>query len=176
MKNILLILTTILLLTSCKSNPTLEQYFIENEDNDNISMADIPVNFLKVKEGISPEAKKAIESVKKINILYLKKDDKNQIAYKTEKDKLKLILKDKKYQNIAKYKAKGATISIQFVGNDEIVDEIILFATDKNRGLLLARLIGDKMKPESMQTILKNIQKIDIDKAKLSNLSSFLKG
>ncbi len=175
MKNILLILTTIILLTSCRSNPTLEQYFIENEDNENISMADIPVNFLKEKEYISPEEKKAIKSVKKINILYLKIDNENQTVYKTEKEKLRLILKDEKYQDIAKYKAKGAKISIQFVGNDEVVDEIILFATDKNRGLLLARLIGNKMKPESMQTILKNIQKIDIDQGTLSDLSTFLK-
>ncbi len=175
MKNILLILTTILLLTSCRSNPTLEQYFIENEDNENISMADIPITILKAKDDISSEAKKAIESVKKINILYLKKDDENYTAYKTEKEKLKLILKDEKYQNIAKYKAKSTKISIQFVGDDEIIDEIILFATDKNRGLLLARLIGNKMKPENMQTILKNIQKIDIDQGTLSDLSTFLK-
>ncbi len=163
MKDILLILTTIILLTSCRNSPTLEQYFIKNEDNESISMTDIPVSILKMEDGISPEAKKAIESVKKINILYLKIDDKNQTVYKTEKEKLRLILKDKKYQNIAKYKAKSTKISIQYVGNDEVVDEIILFATNKNRGLLLARLIGDKMKPKSMQAILKNIQKIDID-------------
>lgn len=166
---IVLLITTIALL-SCKSEKSLEQYFIQNEDNNDVVIVDVPVNMVKNTVNLSKDEQKAIKSVKKINILYLKKEENNKTEYEKQKNTLKEILKSKKYQTLSKIKTGKTKIDIKFIGTDDAINEVVLFATDNNKGFFLARILGNKMNPENMQLLLKNVKNIDLDLNKLNNL------
>jgi len=172
MKNIkfILLLLSILML-SCKSEKSLEHYFISNEDNKDIVIVDVPVNLVKNTAKLSKEEEKAIKSIKKLNVLFLQKTADNKAEFEKQKSLLSKILKNEKYQTLSKIKSGKTKINIQFIGTDKAIDEVVLFATDKDKGFLLARILGDNMNPESMQMLLKNIQNMDFDMNQLKNLN-----
>ncbi len=159
------------LLFSCKSEKSLEQYFLANEDNDDIVIVDVPVSLVKNTTNLSKEEKKAIKSVKKLNVLFLKKDKKNEKEYLKQKQSLSQILKSNKYQTLSKLKSGKTKIDIKFIGTDDAIDEIVLFATDKDNGFFLARILGNKMNPDDMQLLLKNIQNMNFDMNQLNNIN-----
>ncbi len=166
---ITLLIATITLL-SCKSEKSLEQYFIENEDNNDVVIVDVPVNMVKNTVNLSKEEQKAIKSVKKLNILYLKKETDDNTEYEKQKNTLKNILKNKKYQTLSKIKSGKTKIDIKFIGTDDAIDEVVLFATDNNKGFFLARILGNKMNPENLQLLIKNVKNMDLDLSKLNDL------
>jgi len=168
-KNAFILLSV--LLFSCKSENSLEHYFVSNEDNDDFVIIDVPVSMVKNAVNLSKEEKKAIESVKKLSVLYFKNDKKKNEEYLKQKQSLMYILKSDKYQTLSKFKTGNTKIDIKFIGTDDAIDEIVLFANDKNFGFLLARILGNKMNPNDMQLLLKNIQNMNFDLKQLKNLN-----
>ncbi len=63
---------------------------------------------------------------------------------------------------------KGATL--KFLGEEDAIDEIIVFASDDEKGFALFRLLGDKMQPGQMIKLLNSIENGDIDASKLSSI------
>ncbi|HFS67384.1 MAG TPA: DUF4252 domain-containing protein [Flavobacteriia bacterium] len=168
LKIILLVLSVALI--SCKSEKTLEQYFIVNEDNKDIVIIDVPVNIVKNVADFSKEEQKAINSVQKLNVLYLKKATDNKTEFEKQKHNLQTILKNKKYQTLSKVKDGKTNIDIKFIGTDQAINEVVLFATDSDKGFFLARILGDNMNPENMQMLLKSVNEMDLD---LSQIKKF---
>jgi hypothetical protein len=148
---------------SCKSEKSLESYFIANEDNKDILIVDVPVNMFKNTEELSKEEQAAIKRVKKLNVLALQKDVNNKKEFEKQKNIILEILKNDKYQTLSKIKIGKTKLNIKFIGNDTAIDEIVLFATDNDKGFLLARILGDKMNPDDMQLIIKNIKNLDLN-------------
>ena len=167
-KIIFLLLTV--LFVSCKSEKSLEQYFITNEDNDDIVIVDVPVSLVKNTANLSKEEQKAIKSVKKLNVLYLKKDATNKTEFEKQKKNLKEILSNKKYQTLSKVKSGKTKIEIKFVGTDDAIDEVVLFATNNDNGFLLARILGQDMNPDNLQMLIKNLENMNLDLNSLNHL------
>ncbi len=170
MKKLILILLT-LTIYSCSSNKTLETYFIENEDNQDIVIVDVPVNLVKNVKQLSKDEQKALKSVKKLNVLYLKKEANNVKEYEKNKAELKQILSNNKYQTLTKFKNGSTKIDVKFVGTDTAIDEVVLFATDKKRGFLIARLLGKNMNPDNLQLLMNNIQNMNLDLNSLNSIN-----
>ncbi len=160
-----------LILVSCKSEKSLEHYFIENEDNNDVVIVDVPVSLVKNTVNLSKEDEKAVKSIKKLNVLYLKKNADNKTEFEKQKKTLTEILKSKQYQTLSKLKSGKTKIDIKFIGTDDAIDEVVLFATNNDNGFLLARILGDKMNPENMQALIKNIQNINFDLNDLNGLN-----
>jgi len=148
---------------SCGSEASLQKYYIDSQEDKNFISLDVPASVLKLKEGVAQEDKEALESLKKFNILAFKVDDTNKAQYDTEKQKVKAILKNPKFKELMRAKDKGINFIIKYEGDDELIDEVIVYASDKTKGFALVRVLGDKMDPAKIMKLANNIREVDSD-------------
>ena len=88
-------LTGAILLASCSSQQSLQEYYVDNSENPNFIALDVPASILKLnEESLSSSQKEAVESLRKFNMLAFKKTADNVAEYRAEKAKVKEILKD----------------------------------------------------------------------------------
>lgn len=159
---ILTFLTFVVFMSSCKNEPTLQEYLVESQDKTEFMTIDVPASILKISSGkdAPEEMKKAIESIKKINVIALEKKN-NEALYNTEKEKLKKIFKSsKKYKSLMSVKDKRGNANIYYKGDTDAIDEVIVFGYTDEMGLGVARLLGENM---DVSNILQAMQYVNID-------------
>ena len=158
----------LLLLASCASSPSLQKYYIDNQDDDNFISLDLPASLVSLKDNASPDAQQTLESIKKLNVLAFVKNDDNKIEYDAENTKVKSIIKNSKYVELMRIKDKGRNIIVKYEGNedDETIDELVVYANDKAQGFALVRVLGDKMEPGKILQMMNEIGDIDGDSFK----------
>ena len=175
MKKIILSLVAITLM-SCNQNPSLQKYFVEKtESSDFISVDVSPSIFNSKPELLSAKEQKAIESLKKMNVLAFKANEQNQAQFDTERAKLNEILKDVKYQQLMKFGSGKEGAAVYFVGKQDAIDEFVLYGNKKDSGFAVIRILGENMNPEDFMVMLKAIQNSDIDMEQLKPLEGILK-
>jgi hypothetical protein len=164
-----------LFLISCNSEPTLQKYFVENTENKNFIALDVSPSILNVdKTKLSVAQNDALKSFDKMNVLAFKLNDKNKAEFETERAKVDLILKDKKYQQLMKFGSgkEGATVS--FVGTDEHIEEFVFYANKKENGFAVVRILGKDMNPTSVMTMMSVLQQSNIDLEQLKPLQQLM--
>jgi hypothetical protein len=172
----LTVFLTSLLLLSCDSKPTIQKYFVANSENKDFVALDISPTILNVdKTKLTAEQKKALESFDKMNVLIFKLDENNQAQYEVESQKITQILKDKSYQQLMKVGSgkDGATIS--FVGDEDNINEFVVFAKRKENGFAVVRILGNDMNPNNIMTMLSVLKESKIDTAQLAPLKDLIK-
>ncbi|WP_196890251.1 DUF4252 domain-containing protein [Aureivirga sp. CE67] len=160
---------------SCSSKPSLQKFFVDNQNNDNFIVIDIPSStLLNFSDDITEDEKKTIQSFRKINVLALQNDEnKNEALYDSSKKSLKEIFKDEnKYKPLIQTTSKKGSFDVYFEGTDKNIDEVIVFGYEKNMGLLVARVIGDDM---NLGKITKVINKIKPNEDGMNSLGNLLK-
>jgi hypothetical protein len=102
-------------------------------------------------------------------------DENNQPQYEVESQKITQILKDETYQQLMKVGSgkDGATIS--FVGDEDDIDEFVVFAKRKENGFAVVRILGNDMNPNNIMTMLSVLKEAKIDTAQLAPLKDLLK-
>ena len=65
--------------------------------------------------------------------------------------------------------------SIYFVGDDEHINEFVLFANKKENGFAVVRILGNDMNPMNIMKIVGFIQKSNIDLEQLKPLQTIMK-
>jgi hypothetical protein len=174
MRRIYLILFFTALLTACQSEPTLQKYFVEKAEDKNFVALDVAPSILNLDENkLNAEQKAALASFDKMNILAFKAAD-NKAVYDAEKAKIKTLLKDEKYQELMKFGSGSSGGSLSFVGDDEHIDEFIVFANQKETGFAVIRILGDDMNPTGVMTLLSLLPMSNIDSAQLKPLQDIL--
>jgi hypothetical protein len=172
----LTVFLTSLLLLSCDSKPTIQKYFVANSENKDFVALDISPTILNVdKTKLTAEQKKALESFDKMNVLVFKLDENNQPQYEVESQKITQILKDETYQQLMKVGSgkDGATIS--FVGDEDNINEFVVFAKRKENGFAVVRILGNDMNPNNIMTMLSVLKESKIDTAQLAPLKDLIK-
>jgi len=165
-----------LLLLSCNSEPSLQKYFVDNSQKDGFVVLDIAPSIINVdKTKLTPEQKTALESFDKMNILAFKLDENNKAQYEVESQKLTQILKGKDYQELMKVGSGKDGASISFVGDDDNIDEFILFGKKKDNGFAVVRIIGDDMNPNNIMNMISILQSANIDMEQLKPLEGLIK-
>lgn len=165
-----------LFLASCNNKPTLQKYFVENTENKNFIALDVSPSILNVdKTKLSAEQNTALESFDKMNILAFKLNDTNKTQFDTERAKVVAILKDEKYQQLMKFGSGKEGASVSFVGDDEHIEEFILFANQKENGFAVVRILGKDMNPTGIMTMMSVLQSSNIDLEQLKPLQEMLK-
>lgn len=176
MRALILTFVCSLLLIGCNSKPSLEQYFVENTENNNFIQVDVSPSILNIKEdGLSVEQKTALKSFNKMNILAFKLDDKNKAQFETERAKVKAILKDEKYQELMKFGSGKEGASISFVGDDEHISEFVLYGNKADSGFGIVRVLGKDMNPSSILTLVSALEKANINMEQLKPLIEMAK-
>ncbi|SCY87797.1 protein of unknown function [Flavobacterium anhuiense] len=178
MKNniFILALTALLTLGSCNSEPSLQKYFVENSEKKDFIALDISPNILNVdKTKLSAEQNEALNSFDKMNILAFKADQNNKTEFEAERNKVKAILKDPKYQELMKFGSGKEGASISYVGSDDNIKEFVIFANRKENGFAVVRVLGEDMNPNNIMTLMSVLQNSKIDMEQLKPLEQLLK-
>ena len=163
------------LLSSCNNEPTLQKYFVENTENKNFIALDLSPSILNIDATkLSEEQNTALKSFDKMNILAFKLNDKNKAEFEAERAKVNQILKDEKYQQLMKFGSGKEGASVSFVGNDEHIEEFVLFTNKKENGFAVVRILGKDMNPTGIMTIMSVLQKENINLEQLKPLQQLL--
>lgn len=175
-KNILFSLLALIMLVSCNNGESLQTYFVDNQETADFLSADLPTSIVKIDEmSLSEEQKEAYKSVKRLNFLGYKATESNKENYSAELSKVKSILKDKKYNDLIEFNDKAAKIIVKYIGDDDSADEFIVFASSKETGFGIVRILGDDMRPEKMATLVDAMQNADFDESQLNGITDFFK-
>lgn len=171
MKPIFTLALSFVLLVGCQKEPTLQKYFVENTTNKNFMTIDIAPSILNIDQTkLSVEQKEAFKSFDRMNVLAFKVNDSNVAQFEAERAKVTQILKDEKYQQLMKFGSGKEGGSISFVGDDEHIDEFILFANKKENGFAVVRVLGNDMNPTSILTMVSALKDSNIDLEQLKPL------
>ena len=166
-----------LLLTSCNSEPTLQKYFVENQEKPGFVSIDVSPTILNIdKTKLSAEQNKALATFEKMNVLAFKIDEKNKNQYTAEKKKVVEILKDTiNYKQLLKFGSGKEGVSISFVGDENHINEFVIFGNQQESGFAVVRVLGNDMKPEDAMTMLTVLQQSKIDMKQLQALTGLIK-
>ncbi|WP_250434492.1 DUF4252 domain-containing protein [Hanstruepera flava] len=165
-----------ILLVSCNNGPTLQTYFVDNQEAPNFISADLPTSVVKLDEAsLSEDQKEAYSSLKKLNFLGYKMSETNSDTYKAELEKVKLILQDKKYIELMEFRDQAMKFEIKYIGDDDSADEVVIFANSPDMGFGIIRVLGDDMRPEKIATLTNAVQSADFDKSQLDGITDFFK-
>jgi hypothetical protein len=164
------------LLTSCNSEPSLQKYYVDNQEKPGFVALDISPSILNLnKAKLSAEQTKALSTFEKMNILAFKIDDKNKNQYAVEKNKVVEILKDTvTYKQLMKFGSGKQGASISYVGDENHINEFVLFGNQKETGFAVVRILGNGMKPEDAMTMLSVLQQSNIDMKQLEALKGLI--
>ncbi|WKB81582.1 DUF4252 domain-containing protein [Cellulophaga lytica] len=169
-------LTLLITLGSCSSNQSLQEYYVDSNENENFISFDIPRSILNIASAdLSPEEKKAVESIKKVNVLAFNKTTDNVASYKVEKTKVNAILSNKKYTQLMKINSKMAKGVVKFTGEEDAIDEVIVYGYKDDKGFALIRLVGDKMNPAYLGKFISAMEKSNVDEGAFKDLGKLLK-
>ena len=154
---------------SCTSEPSLQKYFVEKSENKNFISFDVSPSILNVDQTkLSEEQKVALKSFEKMNVLAFKLNDKNQTDFSTERQEVNLILKNEKYQQLMKFGSGKEGASISYVGEDNHINEFILYGNKKDAGFAVVRILGKDMNPNNVITLISIMKdsKMNLDQLK----------
>lgn len=163
--------------TSCNQGPTLQTYFVDNQVKPGFLSVDAPISLLNIEEvNLTEEQKEAYESIDKLNILAYRLDNSNMAEYDEELANVKTILKNPKYEELMRGgNSVDGRFMVMFIGDVDNVDELILFGNAKDKGFVVARVLGNDMnagKIMSLQSVLKDM---DFENANLKGITDFIK-
>lgn len=165
-----------LLLLSCTSEPTLQKYFVDNSEKKDFIALDVSSSILNMdKTKLTAEQKTALESFDKMNIIAFKLDKKNEALYETESQKVTQILKGKTYQELMKIGSGKDGASISYVGDENDIDEFVLFAKKKDNGFAVVRILGNDMNPNNIMNMISILKSSNIDMEQLKPLQGLIK-
>ncbi|MGL2963718.1 DUF4252 domain-containing protein [Flavobacterium sp. RSB2_4_14] len=172
----LIAILTSLVLLSCNDEPTLQKYFVENSEKNNFVVLDVSPSILNVdKTKLSADQKTALASFEKMNILAFKLDKNNKEDYESESQKVTQIMKGEDYQQLMKVGSGKDAASISFVGDEDNIDEFVVFAKRKENGFAVVRILGNDMNPNNIMTMLSVLKEAKIDTAQLAPLKDLMK-
>ena len=155
---------------ACDTNPSLQKYFVDSKENVEFISIDLPASILQLKNTeVSEELKNTLNTIKKVNFLALQITEGNKDLYASEKEKVKAILKNPKYKQLMRMNLGNANVSINYLGEEEAIDEIVIFGSDASKGFAVVRVIGENMNPSDIMKIAQEI-KMDGDSEQLKQL------
>ncbi|MEX0288414.1 MAG: DUF4252 domain-containing protein [Flavobacteriaceae bacterium] len=170
-------LAAVLVLGACSSNQSLQEYYVDNSENPNFISLDVPTSILNLEDAeLTDVQRTALKSLRKLNLLAFKKTTDNAAEYKVEKAKVNSILKDDEFVELMKLNSKYGKGVIKYLGDEDAIDEVIIFGNSNDKGFALIRVLGDDMNPAHIIQLMQAIQKSDYKGEGLGEIGKFLKG
>lgn len=167
----------LLTLTACSSTQSLQEYYVDNSENPNFLSIDIPTSVLNLENAdLTPTQREALESLKKLNILAFKKTMQNANEFKVEKANVKAILNNKKFTELMKMNTSYGKATVRYLGDEDAIDEVIIYGDNDDKGFALIRILGHDMNPAHLVQLLQAIQKSDYKGRGLEKIGELMKG
>ena len=162
--------------TSCNQGPTLQTYYVDNELKSGYTQIDAPTSLINVENvEMTEEQREAYKSVNKLNILLYTPTDSADVKLVTEIDKVSAILKNPKYEELVRGNTGDGKFTVKYIGEVDNVDEVIVFGSSKEKGFVIARLLGDDMNAGKIYSLRTVIENAKFDDTNLNGLTDFFK-
>jgi len=160
-----------LTLFSCNNEQSLQRYLVDRQDDDAFLKVDIAASLLQTdSNSLTQEEKDILKTVKKINVVAFPLNGENNAEYELKKQELKDIVSQDKYKTLMKFGSNSRGATLKYLGEEDAINEILVFASDDEKGFALFRLLGDNMRPDQMIKLMNSIEKGDLDVSKLSSI------
>ena len=174
-KTFFIIILLSLGVVSCDNETTLQEFYVEHQNDNQYLAFDIPASLLTGdNSALNAEQKATLETIKKVNILGFPLKGDNKETFEEEKERLSSILKADKYKQLMRYGGGTKKAELYYLGEEDAIDELIVFGSDDEKGFGIARLTGDDMNPEALIRLLKSFQDGELDISGLPPLGGFL--
>ncbi|PCH77340.1 MAG: hypothetical protein COB98_03570 [Flavobacteriaceae bacterium] len=168
------LMMTVLSFLSCTNELSLQRFFIDSKENDYYLALDIPSSILEMKDqNPSQEMIDIAKTIRKINFLGFQLTEDSKVSFLAEKTKVKAILKQETYHELMRINSGKIELMVKFLGNEDAIDEVVIYGADKEKGFLVMRVLGTDMNPASIFKMLKNV-KIDEDNLNFNQLKDIL--
>lgn len=163
--------------TSCNQNPSLQTYFVDNELKPGFTSIDIPTSLLNIEQtSLTDEQKDAYKSINKLNMLAFVLSDSNVAEYEVELNKVKDILKDPKYQELMRAgNSTDGKFVIKYIGDEDSIDELIIFGNANEKGFAIIRVLGDDMSAQKVVKLYSALDTSNINESQISQFADFFK-
>jgi hypothetical protein len=170
-------LIAVVLFAACSSTQSLQEYYVDNAENPNFISLDLPASILNLEEvNLTEIQREALGSLRKLNVLAFKKTTSNAEEYQVEKAKVNAILKDNEFVELVKLNSGYGKGVIKYLGDEDAIDEVIIFGNSDEKGFALIRVLGNNMNPAHIVQLLDAIQTSEYDGEQLGAIGDFLKG
>ncbi|MGF1560487.1 MAG: DUF4252 domain-containing protein [Flavobacteriaceae bacterium] len=175
-KKIALVFMAAAILMACSSTKSLQEYYVDNAENPNFLSFDVPASMMNLEKiEMGETQKEALRSLKKLNIIAFRKTEINGAEYKVEKENVNAILKNSKYTELMKMNTEFGKATVKFLGDDDAIDEVIIYGNNDDKGFALVRVLGNNMNPAHMAQLLEVVQKSDFKGEGLDKLGDLFK-
>lgn len=157
-------LIALLTLGSCKDGQSLQEYYVDNQENSDFVLIDVPTSLISSDLGVfNKEQQKILKTLRKINIMAYPLKESTTANFMGEKTKLMGILAGDDYEELMKANSDKGSMRLYFKGKEEAIDEVIFFGSEDSKGFVLARLLGDDMNISDMMKLAQSMEAGDID-------------
>lgn len=176
-KNIITMLILVVTFTSCDQNPSLQTYFVDNELKPGFTSIDIPTSLLNIEQtSLTEEQKDAYKSIDKLNMLAFVLSDNNKAEYEVELNKVKEILKNPKYQELMRAgNSTDGKFVIKYIGDEDSIDELIIFGNANEKGFAIIRVLGDDMSAQKVVKLYSAVDPSNINESQITQFTEFFK-
>jgi len=159
-----IVLIAIVTLASCSKGQSLQEYYVDNQENSDFMLIDVPMSLLSGDFGLLDKEQQAIiKTVRKINIMAYPLKESTTAGFHEEKTKLMDILAGDDYEELMKANSDQGNMRLYFKGEEEAIDEMIFFGAEDSKGFVIARLLGDDMNIGDMMRLAQSMEAGDID-------------
>ena len=166
-----------LTLVSCQDGASLQRYLVDKQDDDKFVKVDIATSLLESNEAeFTAEQREILNTIKKVNVVAYPLQGENQADYTVEKAQLRAIIDQEQYQELGSFTTNGTFVTMKYLGEERAIDEVIIFASDDERGFAIFRLLGDKMNPGQMMKLMSSLRSGDLNLSALGGIGDLLKG
>src|SRR5690554_3398061 len=161
------VILTGLTLISC-SEKSLQKYLVEKQDDPKFVKVDIPTSLLEGENSnFDPEEKEILKTIEKINLVAYPIKNNDSTDYNLERQELESILDQERYKDLTRIKTSDWNATLKYTGDEDAIDEVIVYANASNRGFAVFRLIGKDMRPDQMYSLMKSMESGDLDLSRL---------
>lgn len=164
MKTTMLIAFFALIMVSCQTK-SLQSYMVDHKSDDNFISVDFSLRtFIENFDELDPEQKEIFEDVEKVNFLAFKKNDSNAAEYSQKQEELLDILSTEfKEGQLMSMNVDGNQMQMFADNIEETVEEIVVYASNGEKGFLVARLLGDDLNPQNFLKMAKMSDDMSFD-------------
>lgn len=161
--------------SSCQDK-SLQKYLVEKQDDDRFVKVDLATSLLQGRNiNFTQEEKDILKTIKKVNVVAYPIKDGDTAEFQKERRELKDILNQKQYKELTRIKTNDWNATLKYMGEEDAIDEVIVFASDNERGFAIFRLLGENMRPDQMIKLMESAERGDLDASKLGGFTEIFK-
>ncbi|TKD60706.1 DUF4252 domain-containing protein [Flavobacterium sp. ASW18X] len=169
-------LVCVLVYTACSDKQTLQEYYVENQENPEFLIVDIPASILNMdKVNLTDTQQEAVNSLRKLNVLAYQKKDDNEAEFTAEKTKVNAILKDDRFVELMKINTQFGKGVVKYLGEEDAIDEVVIFGASDDKGFAVIRVLGENMNPAHLVQLIQALDKSDFNGEGLEGVANIFK-